>query len=691
MFSPCRFFSGILKEHGPLLVDDAVIVRELEDFPPEAQDLIRKAGGIDEFLLTSGDFAKHDDYICLLEDNVKASMLAEQQKQSGGSARDRKRWPPPPAPSLSSADFPTLTPAEAATKSDLIAPRASQPHSRIHEAAKNKTGMKAKTASGSIAMSSEISSRETRAVTVSTPSLGSLDSPFGVGTRETLHGQMGMAGLGAELREDWAIGTAGLGAELQEDCHQNFPPAGSSGTTVESQLQSLPTAPIKGALSWATESSEPNMTGSCWPSIQLKAGNEDSVAICDAAAGLGGLSISDQRYAEQHICLDNNPEVDANGTYRSDKLKPTLNPKVNSFWLNRGSHMAPVPNPSFASSAADSELSDQFNLMPLGDSSNLFPSFHDNPSSNFDITGISSISDNAPATCNLVDDLVQKHVEEMKNQNSGGSNSCDTIDSHVLRHIQECKSQSLGSRASSRSLDGASGSAKGSAEEHVELSMVDTCLRKQRGQDLCGTGTSQSPSIVSSSSKDAAATGVMDTTATLTDTSGISVDDLVMEHLQGLENEWMHIRARQTHHSLHQLDTFEDDPKLMDSIMSDIYKSHEPGTRLSSSMPAGVNPSQQTSIGPQNVLQPVVVADVGVNTEFVTHPLEEKLNSSERVKDELIEQVCELTDQYASAMQSMKDMAAREKKASMAEEQAQVTTRLNCTSAPVFSPPPPNP
>ncbi|XP_008299262.1 E3 ubiquitin-protein ligase TTC3 [Stegastes partitus] len=52
------YFAQILDEHGPLMAEDPLLVGELENFPPVAQQKIQDAGGFEAFLLESLRFIK---------------------------------------------------------------------------------------------------------------------------------------------------------------------------------------------------------------------------------------------------------------------------------------------------------------------------------------------------------------------------------------------------------------------------------------------------------------------------------------------------------------------------------------------------------------------------------------------------------------------------------------------------------
>ena len=91
------FFASLLKELGPLHVTDSKIEDEVNDFPPEARDLIQSAGGIGQFLSKSLQFFHMDGYVCLMVDAPKAQNLAMTNKQSidGQTKKQKTRALPP--------------------------------------------------------------------------------------------------------------------------------------------------------------------------------------------------------------------------------------------------------------------------------------------------------------------------------------------------------------------------------------------------------------------------------------------------------------------------------------------------------------------------------------------------------------------------------------------------------------------
>ncbi|XP_034540363.1 E3 ubiquitin-protein ligase TTC3 [Notolabrus celidotus] len=64
------YFAQILEEHGPLVAEDRLLVGELENFPPAAQQKIQEAGGFEIFLLESLRFIKMGQSIGLTKHAV---------------------------------------------------------------------------------------------------------------------------------------------------------------------------------------------------------------------------------------------------------------------------------------------------------------------------------------------------------------------------------------------------------------------------------------------------------------------------------------------------------------------------------------------------------------------------------------------------------------------------------------------
>ncbi|XP_072471054.1 E3 ubiquitin-protein ligase TTC3 isoform X3 [Notamacropus eugenii] len=65
------YFSQILEEHGPLEIDDKLLVGEYEHFPEETRKIVEEAGGLKSFLLDSLHFVMIDNYIGLMKDAVQ--------------------------------------------------------------------------------------------------------------------------------------------------------------------------------------------------------------------------------------------------------------------------------------------------------------------------------------------------------------------------------------------------------------------------------------------------------------------------------------------------------------------------------------------------------------------------------------------------------------------------------------------
>lgn len=102
-------FAILLKESGPLHVNDSRIEAELENFPMEARLLIQGAGGIGQFLAKSILFYHLDNYVSLLVDSTKARALVrdnKQQNSEGQANKPRTRVLPPDTRSRD--HFPTL-------------------------------------------------------------------------------------------------------------------------------------------------------------------------------------------------------------------------------------------------------------------------------------------------------------------------------------------------------------------------------------------------------------------------------------------------------------------------------------------------------------------------------------------------------------------------------------------------------
>ena len=123
MLSVCRLFVALLKQHGPMEPNDAVIQRELERCSTEAQVVICEAGGVCKFLRQSLQFTVVDGFVCLTSDAGKARQLVRSRRQALYNQRPQvKLNPPPSVMSSASAVMPattSLTPA--ATKTSASA------------------------------------------------------------------------------------------------------------------------------------------------------------------------------------------------------------------------------------------------------------------------------------------------------------------------------------------------------------------------------------------------------------------------------------------------------------------------------------------------------------------------------------------------------------------------------------------
>ncbi|NWZ36737.1 TTC3 ligase, partial [Brachypodius atriceps] len=59
------YFSQILEEHGPLEMNNKLLVGEYENFPEETRKVVEDAGGLEPFLLKSLRFIRVDNLIGL--------------------------------------------------------------------------------------------------------------------------------------------------------------------------------------------------------------------------------------------------------------------------------------------------------------------------------------------------------------------------------------------------------------------------------------------------------------------------------------------------------------------------------------------------------------------------------------------------------------------------------------------------
>ncbi|XP_048458872.1 E3 ubiquitin-protein ligase TTC3 [Rhincodon typus] len=74
------YFAQILNEHGPMEIDNQMLVGEFENFPPEAQELVRKTGGLKSFLMESLRFVVINNLIGLMKHAVQLKSLAISEK-----------------------------------------------------------------------------------------------------------------------------------------------------------------------------------------------------------------------------------------------------------------------------------------------------------------------------------------------------------------------------------------------------------------------------------------------------------------------------------------------------------------------------------------------------------------------------------------------------------------------------------
>ncbi|NXJ86137.1 TTC3 ligase, partial [Trogon melanurus] len=62
-----EYFSQILEEHGPMEINNKLLVGEYEHFPEEARKIVEDEGGLKSFLLKSLRFSMVDNLISLRE------------------------------------------------------------------------------------------------------------------------------------------------------------------------------------------------------------------------------------------------------------------------------------------------------------------------------------------------------------------------------------------------------------------------------------------------------------------------------------------------------------------------------------------------------------------------------------------------------------------------------------------------
>ncbi|KAM5180802.1 E3 ubiquitin-protein ligase TTC3 [Mantella aurantiaca] len=82
-----EYFFQILEEHGPLTLDDEVLVGEYKNFPEETQRMVAESGGLKDFLLESYLFTFDDDMLTLtgydiqLDDDGRRHQLNPSAKE----------------------------------------------------------------------------------------------------------------------------------------------------------------------------------------------------------------------------------------------------------------------------------------------------------------------------------------------------------------------------------------------------------------------------------------------------------------------------------------------------------------------------------------------------------------------------------------------------------------------------------
>ncbi|XP_025067841.1 E3 ubiquitin-protein ligase TTC3 isoform X4 [Alligator sinensis] len=91
------YFSQILEEHGPMEIDDKLLVGEYEHFPEEARKIVENAGGLKPFLLRSAHFVLMDNCIGLMKHAIllkeNADILAESKEDTRNEEENCIAWP----------------------------------------------------------------------------------------------------------------------------------------------------------------------------------------------------------------------------------------------------------------------------------------------------------------------------------------------------------------------------------------------------------------------------------------------------------------------------------------------------------------------------------------------------------------------------------------------------------------------
>ncbi|XP_034608609.1 E3 ubiquitin-protein ligase TTC3 isoform X3 [Trachemys scripta elegans] len=76
------YFAQILEEHGPMEIDDKLLVGEYEHFPAEARKIVEDAGGLKSFLLESLNFVMMDDLIGLMKHAILLKENTETEEDT---------------------------------------------------------------------------------------------------------------------------------------------------------------------------------------------------------------------------------------------------------------------------------------------------------------------------------------------------------------------------------------------------------------------------------------------------------------------------------------------------------------------------------------------------------------------------------------------------------------------------------
>ncbi|KAM9173360.1 E3 ubiquitin-protein ligase TTC3 isoform 2-T4 [Pangshura tecta] len=76
------YFAQILEEHGPMEIDDKLLVGEYEHFPAEARKIVEDAGGLKPFLLESLHFVMMDNLIGLMKHAILLKENTETEEDT---------------------------------------------------------------------------------------------------------------------------------------------------------------------------------------------------------------------------------------------------------------------------------------------------------------------------------------------------------------------------------------------------------------------------------------------------------------------------------------------------------------------------------------------------------------------------------------------------------------------------------